>query len=215
MRMAKLGDVAFNSVLKAINACLRSQGFKRIGQSFSRQSADCWQVISAQKSVYSSAEEKSFTINFGICPKAVLDFSRRESQKTPLYYTCPIRFRINRFLEGCTDKWWPVSDAASADAAIADVTSILKMNAIPFLDGLLTNDQILELYSSGSVLGFEIDRDEAQLVLAAQSGQLSEVEDLLQRYEQRWLTSGAHKRASDFCNRFCDIYGQPRECSTQ
>jgi hypothetical protein len=149
--MANLGDVALNSVLKAINVSLRTQDFKRIGQSFSRQSVDCWQVISMQKSVYSSAEEKSFTINFGICPKAVLEFSRRETQKAPLYYTCPIQFRINRFIEGCNDKWWLVSDAASADAAIADVTSILKMRAIPFLDGLLTNDQILELYSSGSL----------------------------------------------------------------
>lgn len=213
--MAKLVDVAFNSVLKAINASLRAHDFKRIGQSFSRQSVDCWQVISVQKSVYSSAEEKSFTINFGICPKAILEFSRRDTQKAPIYYTCPMRFRINRFIEGCNDKWWLVSDAASADAAIADVTSILKMKAIPFLDGLLSSDQILELYSSGSVLGFEIDRDEAQLVLAAQSGQLGEVGKLLQHYEQRWFTSGAHERASRFCNRFRDIYGQRRECSAQ
>jgi hypothetical protein len=169
--MAEPGDVAFNSVLKAMNGIFRSHGFKRTGQSFWRQSADCWQVINAQKSVYSTAEQKDFTINFGICPKAVLEFSGRELEKPPLYYTCPIRFRINRFIEGSKDKWWPVRDAASADSAIADIASLLNSKAMPFLDSLRTNDEILTLYSSGLVLGFEIDRDEARLVLAAQSGQ--------------------------------------------
>lgn len=205
--MPGTGDVAFNSVLKGINACLREHGFRKAGQSFSRQSPDCWQVVSAQKSAYSSAEEKNFTINFGICPKAVLEFSGRELERPPLYYTCPVRFRINRFIEDCKDKWWRVSDADSADAAIADVTSILNSKAMPFLDALRTNDQIIELYSSGSVLGFEIDRDEARLVLAAHGGQSSAIGQLLHDYEQRWLASGAQKRAADFCARFRDIYG--------
>src|SRR5581483_5112766 len=124
--MAEGGDAAFNTVLKGMNACLRGYGFKRTGQTFSRHSPDCWQVISAQKSVYSTAKEKNFTINFGIYPKAVLTFAGKDLGKPPLYYTCPIRFRISRFVEGCNDEWWPLSDPASAEAALADVSCILS-----------------------------------------------------------------------------------------
>ena len=187
-----------------LNKRLRPFGFRRRGQTFARQSDECWQVISVQLSRYSQQDEKTLTVNFGVQSKSVLRFRGRGTLTPPLYYTCPINFRIGWLMPG-DDIWWTVRDDASAHAALAEIGEVLRSKALPFLGQLQTDRNILELYETGLVLGFEIERDESRLLLLAKAGMSDEVKKRLEEYRAHWPKTGATERASKFLRDFESI----------
>jgi len=67
-------DAAFKLFLRELNTWLRPFGFKRRGQTFARESDDCWQVVNVQLSAFSPRGEKSLTVNLGVQPKSVQRF---------------------------------------------------------------------------------------------------------------------------------------------
>jgi hypothetical protein len=69
---------------------------------------------------------------------------------------------------------------------------------VPFLTGLNSNREILALYGTGLVMGFEIDRDETKAVLAAHLGLCDETSQLIKNYETRWVPGPTAKRANNF-----------------
>ena len=103
------------------------------------------------------------------------------------------------------DVWWTVRNDVSGQAAFTDIDDVLQNEALPFLDQLQTNKSILELYESGQVLGFEIDRDESRLLVLAKIGTNDEVQRRLEEYRVRWPGTGAMRRAADFLARFESI----------
>jgi hypothetical protein len=50
--------------------------------------------MNVQLSRFSPQNEKSLTVNIGVHSKSVLNFRGEDSSKPPLYYACPINFRI-------------------------------------------------------------------------------------------------------------------------
>jgi hypothetical protein len=184
-------------LLKELNVWLRPFGFKRRGQTFAREFDTSWQIINVQLSRFSPSGEKSLTINFGVQSKLLMRFRKEDVSKAPLEYRCPIRFRIG-FMRDKRDVWWKVHDAPSAQTARREITEVFHTNAISFLDEIKTNDDMIRLFESGQVLGFEIDRDETWLVLLAELGDSAELRERLDDYERRWPLSPAAERASKF-----------------
>jgi transposase len=70
------------------------------------------------------------------------------------------------------------------------------------LDVLQTNRNILDLYETGEVLGFEIERDETRLLLLATIGANDEARRRLEEYRAHWPKTGAADRASKFLKDF-------------
>lgn len=195
---------AVRSLLVKLNKQLRPFGFRRRGQSFTRRSRECWQVINVQLSRFAAQDEKSLTVNFGVHSTSVLQFRGRDSSAPPPYYACPINFRIGWLTEG-DDVWWTVRDERSADAAFAEIYEILQNKALPFLDVLQTGKSILELYETGQFLGVEIERDETRLLLLAKIDAHDEVQKRLEEYRAHWSTTSATGRASKFLKDFGSI----------
>jgi hypothetical protein len=198
-------DAAFKWFLRELNASLRPFKFKRKGQSFAREFSDSWQVINVQLSAFSQRGEKSLTLNFGVCSRASLRFRDKNTSKGPLHYTCPMRFRIGWLMEG-KDIWWAIRDESSAEVALNETLAVVRTKGIPFLDALTSGKEILHLYDTGEVLGFEIDRDEDRLILLAETGDGQQTQERLREYEARWPATPAGDRASRFLSRFKETY---------
>lgn len=199
-------DEAVKWLLRGLNGWLRQVGFKRRGQTFGRESGDCWHVVNVQLSRFSPSDKKSLTVNFGVQSKSVMRFRKQEIYKAPLEYRCPIRFRVS-WLTQTRDLWWEIRDESSARLALREITEVLGAKGVPFLDSLSTNKKILQFYDAGQVLGFEIDRDEARLLLLAESGASAELRERLDEYQAHWSLSPASERASKFLKEFKDVHG--------
>jgi len=195
-------DSAVKQLLVELNRELRPFGFRRRGQSFARQSSECWQVVNVQLSRFSPQNEKSLTVNIGVHSKTVLHFRGKDSSKPPLYYACPISFRIGWLMQTTSDKWWTVRDEISGQMALTEIDEVLQSKGLPFLDVLQTNKDILDRYETGEVLGFEIERDETRLLLLAAIGANDEARKRLEEYRTRWPNTGATDRAAKFLKDF-------------
>ena len=198
-------DAAFKWILRELNASLRPFNFKRNGQTFSREFSQCWQVVNVQLSSFSAPGEKTLTVNFGVCSKSTLRFRDKDSSKPPLHYACPIRFRIGWLKEG-KDVWWAIRDESSARVARNEVLAVVQGKGVPFLDTLASVNEILNLYDTGLVLGFEIDRDEDRLLLLAETGAAERARTRLDEYASRWPLTPAAERAAKFLGRFKETY---------
>jgi hypothetical protein len=195
-------DSAVKQLLVELNKVLRPFGFRRRGQTFARQSSECWHVVNLQLSRFSPQNEKSLTVNISVHSKAVMHFHGEDPSKSPPYYACPIRFRIGWLMQSRSDKWWTVRDGTSAQIALTEIDEVLQSKGLPFLDGLQTNRNILDLYETGEVLGFEIERDETRLLLLATIGANDEAQKRLEEYRAHWPKTGATDRASKFLKDF-------------
>lgn len=200
-----MGNLAFRQLLSALNSLLRSHGFHRSGQRYGRDTTQCWQIIGLQKSRFSASGEVRFTVNFGITSKTLMAFRGQDVFRMPLDWRCPIRFRIGELI-GPNDIWWTFNDGDEFESTMAAITSGLSEKAIPLLNGLTTDSGVLAFYDTGSIMGFEIDRDEARAVLLAAMGMRDEAYERLKEYEAQWLRTAASERAqkfvSDFKNKF-------------
>lgn len=199
--------LAVKWLIKELNAALRPKGFKRKGQNFTRESAEVWQVINVQVSRFSSSGEKRLTINFGIQPKGLMRLRQQDVSRAPLEYRCATRMRIGEFTETRKDRWWDVSDDRSAELALGLILGLLESEGIPLLDRLFTREGLIGFFESGKVCGFEIERDEAWMVLLAESGNHSELEHRLNDYVKRWPPSPADDRALIFLRQLQNCYG--------
>jgi hypothetical protein len=115
----------------------------------------------------------------------------------PLDWTCPIRCRIGELMEQ-NDVWWTSNDGDEFRKAFAADSICLSEKAIPFLNGLDTDEGILALYDTGMVMGFEIDRDETRAVLLARVGLKDQAFERIREYAAKWPFSLASKRAERF-----------------
>lgn len=195
--MPSIADSAFNRLLSGLNRFLRPQGFRRSGQRYGRETEQCWHAIGVQKSRYPDANEVRFTVNFGVTSKALMDFRGQDVSKMPLDWACPIRWRIGELGEK-GDLWWSSNEGDDFRGALAAITTRLAETDIPFLSGLNSDPEILALYSTGLVMGFEIDRDETRAVLAAHLGMSDKGSQLVTNYGTRWVPGPTSKRANNF-----------------
>lgn len=195
-------DLAFKQLVRELYAELKPTGFKRFGQRFARENGDIWQVIGIQRSLYASSGEKILTLNFGIAPKAVLRFRKEDVTKPPRDFTCSIQGRISAIPPATRDKWWTVTNENSANAAVGEITGLFQSRVLPFLNRLQTNAAILTLYESGKIYGWEIEANEARLIMLAAEKNTVYSRELLIAYAEKWLPTGARQRAEDFIRDF-------------
>jgi hypothetical protein len=195
-------DAAVKTLLQELHKILKPLGFQKQGQSYTRDLPETWQVINVQKSLYSSAGSKTLTLNFAVLPKALARF--REQNKAPREYECPLRTRVG-YLVGDKDTWWTLEDDSSAGAALSEILGIVKIKGVSHLDSLRTCADILRFYDSGGTGGFEIERNEARIVLLAETGRMEDAIQGLREYE-KWLEGPAVARVSAFLASFRRTY---------
>ena len=123
-------------------------------------------LLGPKKSRFSDLGEVRFTVNFGVTSKVLMELRSQDPSKMPQDWTGPLRFRIGELL-GENDTWWSSQQGDEFRSAHAELRSALTDKALPLFDSLKDNRGILSLYATGTIMGFEIDRDETKTVLLA------------------------------------------------
>lgn len=128
-------DLLFQRVLKELRPALSEVGFRRKSQNFVIESPDCWGIINFQKSLYSSAGQKTFTVNVAIAAKRILRFYNEPAEKPPLHYKCHWEVRLGQLIPGCSDRWWTLSDEASYKSVVTEVKEQITKKGCPNREG--------------------------------------------------------------------------------
>ena len=135
-------DLLFRRLLKDLRPTMGERGFRRNSQNFVIESSECWGVVNFQKSLYSSTQQKRFTVNVAIAAKRVLRFYGEPEDKSPLYYKCHWEVRLGQLIPGSSDRWWTLSDEASYSPVLIDVKELIVDYAIPTVADHLTEERL-------------------------------------------------------------------------
>ncbi len=158
-------------------------GFRRSNQNFVIESSECWGVINFQKSLYSSAQQKRFTINVAIAAKRVLHFYDEPEDKSPLHYKCHWEVRLGQLIPGSSDRWWTLSDEASYPPVTAEVKELIASLAVPVVKEHLTEETLLTLWGK-NVGGFEYPMLKHKAILLAERGRFTELPAVFERIRE-------------------------------
>src|SRR5256885_6449528 len=126
-------DLLFRRLLKELRPTLAEYGFRRSSQNFVIESSECWGLINFQKSLYSSAQEKKFTVNVAIAAKRVLHFYDEPGDKSPLHYKCHWEVRLGQLIPGNGDCWWTLPDEPSYSPVLVEVKELVVGRAVPIV----------------------------------------------------------------------------------
>ena len=199
-------DLPFRHLLKELRPSMTREGFRRHSQNFVIQSDECWGVINFQKSLYSSTNEKRFTVNVAIAAKRVLRFCGEASDEPPRHWMCHWQNRIGHFIPGSGDRWWTLSDEASYYPIFTEVEALLVEKAVPIIKHHLTEEQLLVLWSE-NIGGFEYPMLKHKSILLAERGNINHLPPVFERIREICRGSSANEGAEQHIallkKRFC------------
>lgn len=164
-------------ILREVDGDLRPLGFRRRAFDFRQESEECWAILNFQKHKSSTEEMQSFTVNLGVASKHVLEFEELAQNRPPMEHECCWRKRLGALLTPASDRWWKVTDAASAKSVSREVREALLTKALPKMEALMRDEELLDV-PPGSWVGaipiFRVHRYKA--ILAAGLGRQEEME---------------------------------------
>lgn len=176
-------DLLFRRLLKELRPSVAREGFRRNSQIFVIESEECWGIINFQKSLYSSAHEKKFTVNVAIAAKRILSFYGEAANKPPPHWKCHWETRIGHFIPGQGDRWWTLSDESSFDPVFTEVAELVVGKAVPILKDHLTEERLLALWAE-NVGGFEYPMLKYKSILLAERGRFNQLPTIFERIRE-------------------------------
>jgi hypothetical protein len=183
--MAPAAELLFQRLLRSVRPLMAPSGFRQRSQNFICETPECWGVINFQKSRYSGAGEKSFTINLAIASKRILEYEGKPTSAPPPSYACHwAEIRIGSLMPDRKDKWWKLSDEASYDLVEGEVRKALSGLAIPLIKPHLTEQGLLELWESKMPGSFEYPTLKCKSILLAQQHRFEELPAIFQRIRE-------------------------------
>jgi hypothetical protein len=177
-------DQLFQRLLKELRPTLAKQGFRRKSQNFVIESTDCWGTINFQKSLYSPAGQKNFTINLAIAAKRILRFHGESTAQPPRYYASHWDLRIGDLISGNLDRWWTLSSEHSYDLVAAEVTKHIVELVVPMIRNHLSEVGLLQLWDSKNPGRFEYPTLKYKSILLAERGELEMLPAIFERIRE-------------------------------
>jgi hypothetical protein len=131
----------------SITSELRSRGFSRSGQTWTRTSGGVAHVIDFQRSRFSDPGTVKFTINMGVALDAIWRLYSGDGLGGAIHEAdCFPRFRVGEVLGGfrreATDIWWTIAENNGSDEVAAEVKSAVLERCLPILDRLDSADAV-------------------------------------------------------------------------
>lgn len=117
---------------------LKPRGFRRRGQTFSRESSEAFEIVNVQKSTDSTHEAAKLTVNLGVYYKIVDDLFGRPPQTKPMHYDCQYQTRLGRLLEPPEDRWWTMSSDMEVEAAANEILYAVETAGLRALEAVGT-----------------------------------------------------------------------------
>jgi hypothetical protein len=190
-------EILFKRLLNNLRPIFTSKGFRKHSQNFICESSECWGIINFQKSLYSSPNAKSFTVNVAIAAKRILKYcSLPETSPLPAY-ECHWRERIGSLLPAPMDTWWKLSEESTYSAVEVQVRDALLATAIPLIRENLTEQGLLDLWASRMPGSFPFPRYKHQSILLAQQGRLEELPEIFRLIRESCQAASAKKSAEE------------------
>ena len=171
----------FQQLLKKLRPTLVQQGFRRKGQNFVAESPECWGLINFQKSIYSPATEKNFTVNLAIAAKRVMLFYEESIAQAPRYYASHWVIRIGELIPEHRDRWWTLSTEASYGPIASAVEKHICELAAPIIRTHLTEEGLIALWNSKHFGGFEYPILKYKSILFAERGEFEKLPAIFER----------------------------------
>ena len=140
-RKSELADL----VHEQIHPVLKARGFVRRGLLFIRDLKEVWQLVGFQKSVESSHDTTSFTVNLGVSSKRILRFIGGPERPTVGDYHW--KERLGFLGPQRDDIWWTVSSRSREP--MVEVVALLMESGIPELDRLSSDIALRDLWLTG------------------------------------------------------------------
>lgn len=123
---------------------LRECGLSGSGQNYSLKSDHYWSLLSFQKSVYSSSDGLSFTVNLYVVSKSDWDAERVRRKTYPKTPTATFQWsvgwnsRIGEVLPIQKDHWWPLDGNSDLETLAQEVVAAIRDYAIPAMRARMT-----------------------------------------------------------------------------
>lgn len=192
-----LPEQLFRRLLKELRPLLAREGFRRKSQTFIIESPECWGMINFQKSLYSPAEQKNFTINLAIAAKRIMLFHGESAAQAPRYYAGHWVIRIGELLPGRSDRWWTLSDEHSYDVVATEVTKHVIELAGPLIRTHISEEGLLALWDGKHFGGFEYPVLKHKSILLAERGELEKLPAMFDRIREICRGSAAEAGAEE------------------
>jgi hypothetical protein len=122
-------------------------GFRGRASTFTRQSADVFQLIQLQGSSANSDSEARFTINVAVWAPSL------SSEPKASVENAHWRARLGTLGPERSDTWWHADDFAAADQAAIEIVGRIEEYAFPALQQLGNTSDLLKLWRTGSSPG--------------------------------------------------------------
>ena len=143
-----LTDDYVHLVLAEISGVLKPIGFQKKGATFKRETPDAVQIINLQRSGSSTSSAVKVTVNLGVALKATLAWLGATREVSSVA-DCQWTTRIGAYTANKDDKWWSLTDEASAQAAAVEISELLRDKALPELDSMSTEQGVREALKAG------------------------------------------------------------------
>jgi hypothetical protein len=139
-------------ILGELKGALAPLGFRVSGHTFSRASHDLIHLLQLQGSRGNTAAASKFTVNVAVWVPALVPEDVRDVRK-PSVDGAHWRERLGFLSPERTDLWWHASDRVSADEIAREITTRVKLYAIPAMAALPNSAALLATWRSGVAPG--------------------------------------------------------------
>jgi hypothetical protein len=166
----------FKSLLKQLRPLFKENGFRASGQSFVRESNECWVIINFQKSRWAENDRFIFYVNVAACSKRWLIFEGRPVDKSPAHYACDWQWRAENFGPDKAISQWVLSDERSLHSTLGYLKNLFVMHVLPATRTMMTDSELLQRTG-----GFEYPQMKARAVILAATNQVDALRQIIAR----------------------------------
>jgi hypothetical protein len=200
-------QAAFKGVVGAVGAYLRTTGFRGSSGSWTLTNAlgDAG-VVNLQRSRWNTSDNVAFIVNLAIVPKPWFDWTRdaiigrrpsAPKESDGLWWQ-----RLQRAMTSSdseSERWWEVTDEASAERCRVDLERQLADYGVPRLRELLDREQLLREIREGTTKP-RIDVDVAIAILLSDAGASSELDRAMAGARARLATWNKLPKLEEWVN---------------
>lgn len=150
-------------LMEAIRACaakLKPLGFRPSGRSLKFLKGENLALIEFQKSQTSNKSNLKFTVNLAVVNRRLLE-EHEPKLESATSANAHLRLRLGLLLPPKhRDFWWEVTASTSAEHLIAEIVHAVSHYGLPYLCANMTDEKLIELWSSGKSPGLtEFERE--------------------------------------------------------
>lgn len=145
-------EETFREVIVRAASHAKSHGFKRQGQTLRKIWGGNAAIIEFQRSRDNTSTSLRFTINIAIVCGLLIDQGYTPIEKTKSYNGHLIQ-RIGYVLPSKYDTWWEIDEMTRKDNIVSEILGVVLDYAVPFLEKHISNEAMIDLWSSGTSPG--------------------------------------------------------------